>query len=375
VENCSIISPDGSLYLNPNPNESDAYWAWHEVRSAEDDWSDGIGEGEELQYPSQIRAETVLFSPNSDYVLGWYEGSISLYFVNDRGNSGVYGNIPTVEEVWLAQLAVTETMTAENVSGLAAWSGNSNAFAYWDADGLKWLDINMMRVPRLLLEHEAESIQNFVNVDSAEDVPPLLELSTTGRYVRYGDTEEWMLLDVLTNAEYDDMLVGPDETKFASIAPETYPYASHSQLEEGECLMFDLEGNCLMRQERYGDFCVLPMTTCSGYISLYGYQPREVYWHNNTSLIYLACESTESNLCFVEQRYFENSGYYPERPDSFETNAFAYDEHYGYMAWATDDYHLRLNPNSYSVVLDFSGVLDSPIVSLEWGAPLWYVGQ
>lgn len=369
-ENCPIVSPDGSHYAVPNPNEADAYWAW--FYASGEDWSQGIGEGEARMYPSGFHAQSLIFSPDSEYILAWYEDSISLYAFNTWSSSGVFGYYPNLAEVWSAQLALTETETAERFRGLGAWSANSNAIAYWDADGLKWLDINMMRVPRLILE--SEQIQGFAQSNQAENIPPLLELSSTGRYLRYGDREEWRLLDLLTGMEYDDLLISPDETRFLAVSPEEFlgQTVRNMEGEEGDCIMFSLQGDCLMTNERPFDYCILPMTTCSGYYL--GGEIREVHWHGDTGIVYLRCEDEESNLCFAMQRNFDNR-YSSQTPESRATNAFAYDEHYGHIAWAIDDYYLRLDAYVYSTAVDLSTVLDSPIVSLEWGAPLWYLGE
>jgi hypothetical protein len=374
TENCPIISPDGSHYAVPNPNEADSYWAWFRPNPNGDDWSQGIGESEYALYPPEFHAQSILFSPDSDYLLAWYEGSISLYAFNAWEAWGFYGHLPTLEQVWSAELALSETMTADSFRGLGAWSGNSNAFAYWDADGLKWLDISVMRVPRLVLQHESQSVQGFVQGVSGEIVPPLLELSSTGRYIRYGQVDEWRLLDILTGVEYDDALVNPDETRFVALSPEE-AFVDTAREETGNCIMFDLQGNCHIPNERSVEYCILPMATCSAYVNNSAYQPREVHWRNNSSLVYMACENNESNRCFVLQRDFEQDYYSDETPRIYQSNAFAYDEHYGYVAWATADNYLRLTANSYEDWLDLSTVLDSPIVSLEWGAPLWYLGE
>ena len=263
-------------------------------------------------------------------------------------------------------------MSAESFRGLAGWSGNSNAFAYWDADGLKWLDMSTMQVPSLILQYE--DIPSLAHLNSVGSIPPLLELSNTGRYIRYGEVDEWILLDTLTGSEYDDVLVSPGETEFIAIAPEVSPYQYRNQAEEGECLMFDLDGNCLIRRGRYGEMCVAPMVACATPVSLHDFQLRKFYWYDNSNAIYFACESSENNLCFVRQAPLEQI-YSSQAPASYQTNAFAYDEYYGHIAWAVDDYYLRLDAYVYGTAVDFSAVLDSPIVSLEWGRPMWYLGE
>jgi hypothetical protein len=316
----------------------------------------------------------MVFSTDSNYLLAWYEGSISLYAFNSwrpYGNNGYYAN---AEEIYTAQLAVTETMTAEMFRGLGAWSSNSRAFAYWDADGLKWLDLTMMRVPRLVLKHESPTIQGFGDSQSDEAIPPLLELSHSGRYIRYGALEEWTLLDVLTNSRYDDLLVNPEETHFLAVSPEESVYATAyaEDGEDGECMMFDLAGNCLMTNPQHSESCFLPMISCSHLSLRQYYQVIELYWQRE-NLVYLACESSTSNRCFAVALDYEDPRYPSSgQPHSYPTNGFAYDAVYGYVAWATDDYQLRLSLALNADPLDFSDVLDSPIASLEWGKPLWY---
>lgn len=379
-ENCPIISPDGSHYAYPIPEYEDTYAIWYPYRARQDNWYAGIDFGDYTVVPTRITAQELLFSPDGDYLLAWNDSVLTVYSFNVYEEYGNYGRLPRALPVWQTPLSVNDDITYELIAGQGAWSGNSNTIAYWDADGLHWLDLTTMVQSRLLIEFQDNRRYAVTGRSSTQvnSIPPLLELSRTGRYVRYGTAQEWSLYDTVSDLEFDDVLVSPDELTLLQVSPEE-PIST--TLRESitntvsNCIEYDEENEtCIVFTSPYIDYCNVPMGMCTDHVGVpEGYQLISTYWQRSDDILVFACEIAQPDICVTYPGQYRLRSY--GTPEGLRTNAYAYDDNYGLFAMAIDDDSIRLTKLYSTDVIDFSDVLDSPIVSIEWDNPLWYLSD
>ncbi len=353
---CPIVSPDGGHFAHPFSDNDNRYLIWYSPYVDDYYFSrDGWIIGDRHYTPPHIDAQKLMFSPDGNYLLAWYNSTLSLYAFNLEQSFSMYGFHPVHTLLWQNSLSVTRALTINDIAGHGVWSANSNAFAYWDADGLNWLDLTAMLEPRLIIERQSTI---WVNDNQLTDIPSLLELSTTGRFVRYGSNSEWILQDMLNGQVYENALVSPDETSIVRII-------SASQGDD----------NSTTENE-----CTAPLSACSLSLSIAdGHRVIEAYWQTNDSLVLITCDTQDSTYCnasfhSLDGRYWL---YTRSRDENSipETIDFAYDTIYHGLAWASDDYMIYVDSLPYLDPLDYSTALDSPIISLEWGSPLWYLSD
>ena len=366
---CSILSPDGSHFAH-RLHEEGTYVIWYQQG-----YPDKIElEATEPYKPPRIAATDILFSPNGDYLIAWNDNILTIYGLNLFPEYGYYGLLPTLVPIWETTLTTNDLMTADIIAGYGAWSSNSNVIAYWDADGLKWLDLMTMIGPRLLIEHNLDSP---MTVSNRIKLPTLLELSSSGRYIRFGTSQEWSLIDTVSGWIFDDTIVTPDETELVQISPEKSAIMMLNDVfadSKVSCAYYDQDNQCIKFSTEIP--CKVPIASCTKYIPIPDeHELIELHWQTNRNLILMTCAIDNNKACLVynhllDSRYYQSYSF--DDISSYDTNGFVYDEYYGYVAWATDDYTLRLSLSRYEDGIDFSEVLDSPIVSLEWGEPLWY---
>lgn len=373
VDDCVLVSPDGSHYVHSVPIEDDTYAVWYTEGFESDDWYLGWEVGDATHTPVRITAQELLFSPNGDFLLGWYDNELTIYGFNMWDNYGTYGRLPTISPIWHSQL------TGSDFAGQAAWSGNSNAITYLDADGLKWLDVTMMIQARLLVDIDTYRA-NTANNDNGTSITPILELSATGRYLRYGTAQEWLLIDTFMGLEFDDAIISPDETGFVQISAEE---AMTSVLDESlpetatTCMMYNEDNTCIRFSTPSMDACNLPLASCVDEIDLpQGFELQDVQWTSNNSLIFFTCEIGNPDVCYhFERDLDERDRGFSDNLEGYQTNAYEYDSVFGKLAWVVNDYQIRFSTSRFDDPIDFESGLDSPIVSVELGEPLWYLAD
>lgn len=336
-EACPIASPDRTHFAIPIPVADDTYALWYRLYMLPENWYDGWDNGVQFVKPSRFTAQEILFSQNSDYFLAWNDAELTLYRINNWEANGPNGRLPTISASWQTELATDATWTSKILSGQGAWSQNSRAFAYWDAEGLKWMDLTTMREPRPIVPSFAS-----MPVDTQEYLS-VLELSITGRYIRFGTEQEWSLYDTLNDHIFDDVLVNPDETALFALSPEDVAFEFNRPYHAN-----------------------VPDS----------YEIVDSFWVSDNIFIVMACTLNDKDLCYPFKYRLEigSVDYDSVREVTpTYTNAYAFDNVYGEFAWAFDAYTIRFKLSRYDDGIDFSEQLDSPIASLEWGSQLWYV--
>lgn len=328
TDRCPIYSPDYSHALYPVPENPNTFVLWYASF-----YPPEFGQAtiyDDYIAPS-FSADAVLFSPDSSLLLSWLGDEIIGYDLHTETMT-TRGYLPQINEIFRVHLTTSEEYSAESLYGLGAWSGNSRVIAFWDADGLKLLDLLSLTEPRLLVESEL--------------IPPELELSQSGRYVRFGDHQEWILLDTVSDVAQNNTLVSPDETYFVQFREST----------EDEELM-ETSFNQVMAVSS-------------------GSEIVDWYWLSSDRLQAIICENGDRNQCRI-YGYYHNDRYmdysFPLQMLTLEPlRQVVYDEIFDKFVMQFGDYTIiRDDPR----IIDLTNIIDSPIAHIEWGEPLWYVEQ
>ena len=289
------------------------------------------------------------FSPNSNFIAVQEDTRLVVYLLHSVEKEGAivgYGHRLAVREIAGFDIS---WQNAEEQQPLV-WSADSRAIAYQDSHGIwLWTFIDRAK-PQLTIQ--------------AREDQDILDLSATGRYLRYGRPADWTLLDVETGETWKDSLITPNESRlvhFVSDRPE------------------DSE-----RRQQLGE-CSLPLVSCplvvvqSPHTGVGSEEPPQaVFWHERDLLGLLYRNgfqsirwsyALEDAFCDLRICYGVNTP---------AINAFAYDSRYRQQAFAFEEtrigFGLRRMEDYYDSV-DLSETLDSPIVDLEWGQPIFYEGR
>lgn len=288
------------------------------------------------------------FSPDSNLVAIQEEARITVYLFSSvvlSGPASGYGHRMAMEEIASSNVKWRST----NVQQPLVWSSNSKAFAYQDEQGIWLWNMTLNEEPRFIASLEADQ--------------ELIELSASGRYVRFGNRTSWTLVDALLGETWQDSMVTPDESRLV-----------HFVSERAEDFRQELE--------RLGQ-CNLPKIGCPmvnwqsteigiGSLDL----PMDVFWHEpyQMGLVYpvgVISGSWSESLWRLPNVNPVELAYLPT------VQAFAYDAEYRRPAFVFEDTRIGLDArkwNNYDSV-NLSEHLDSPIVDLEWGQPIFYEGR
>jgi hypothetical protein len=290
----------------------------------------------------------------------------------------MYGRLMDALPVITIELATSEALPAETLHSQAAWSddGTTFAFAFADADGLWHFDFFEEAQPhQLLTRDDVNAIRPALAVPSPDVfvLPAILEVSTTGRYVRIGSSLRWTLIDTRTNTFMPGTIVSPDETRLVVFGPT----------DEGQFPSLPLpEGSRPRPDDRP---CYVPLRLdCATVVGTEGrLEIREIAWEAEDMIMIWHC-LPESHQCNIRHRTLTPGASYSGAHNLRETGLIefgrqiidlAYDVQNDLLALVVDDYLIRLGEFSNSPEIDLTDKLDSPIARIEWGHSVWYVDR
>ena len=322
------ISNDGS-HVMFRLDKSKLGFQYLELRKKPFDWSYGS-----LRSKPGVFAQ---FSPDSNLVAIQEAERLTVYLFHSVSGSGGpgYGHRMFMMEVASFEL---EWLSAEKKAPLA-WSANSRVLAYQDAQGIWMLDLFDQAEPQLILPVDESHV--------------LLDLSDTGRYLRYSGDGLWILLDLQTGETWHNTLVSPDESRLihiqADLAEEDTRRAGVVDRNKG---------------------CYVPLSNCP--VAIRATKPNFVFWFepgfiglvSSTTVMSFPWHYTQSGICCRGKI----NGY-----DLPKIVAFAFDATYNLPVFAFDETMIGINLWSAGLFesVDLSEYLDSPIVDLEWGQPIF----
>ena len=292
------------------------------------------------------------FSPNSNFVAVQEEERLAIYLFMSQQKEWYavgYGH-----ELRLEQIASrAHTWRAADIAQAPVWSADSKVLAYQDRAGI-WLW-------RYLEESEPQLV---IPTEHGQDV---LELSRSGRYVRFGRIDDWTLLDVQTGDAWRNSLITPDESRLIHFLSES----SDGYLEQ----LKQLRQACRVS----GLLCPMVLThsvhTGTGSEDL----PQYFYWQEPDFLGLVYRDAIQSiRWSFSLQHTHCHLASCLGVKELPPINAVAYDPLYEQPAIAFDETKIGFKLHEYDGFVDsvdLSEYFDSPIVDLEWGQPIFYTGR
>jgi hypothetical protein len=292
--------------------------------------------------------QSVMFSPDSNFAAVWDDRHLAIYMFDNYEHGG-YGQEMNMQAV------ATSDFSNLGRQPIVVWSADSTSIAFEDQRGIWLWNIFEKAEPELV-----------VKSDVKRDMP-LTDISASGRYIRYVSANIWTLLDTQTGEQFDNAIATPDESNLIFIQteyPETTP---------------DIN--------RKGDRdCHVPLAeSCPIYIEQSNIVKE--FWYKNDQIAILSCFE---DRCYVGSYSWQlaiSSDYNYEHRLDFQiplVHAFAYDLWNDKPAVAIDEYTLEFglypnwqrdepsDPALHIDSVDLSAILDSPIVDLNWGQPIFY---
>jgi hypothetical protein len=304
-------------------------------------------------FPSEeppISAQAIAFSPNSNYVATWNESSLGLYLFDNQDQSN-HGRQMNVLQFGSADFYGN----LDSDMRLVSWSGDSGSLVFMDDAGIWRWHIYTLAEPELLLP-----AANLVSTDSEMIFEQIkfLELSQSGRYLRYGNGSNWTLLDTISGESFANAVITPDESNFI--------YINSALPTSGEA-----RSNCTPPFHQ----------SCPFAISQNGELMHIEWLHGNRVVFYFQDSTIHEAYSFVltwdwgssDLSYGAwNMGWMENIAASAYSNRHmrviqrsAYELEIWYDAFNEfETYHPEL--------FDLSLQLDSPITRLEWGQPIFY---
>ncbi len=298
------------------------------------------------------------FSPDSNFLAVQESDRLVIYML-DNWRDELYGYgqemsmeivaghtvwwYPRYEELWDRYLADHEPLE---------WSEDSTTLAYQDERGIWHWDIFEEAHPQLVLSTDHSST--------------LLDVSRSGRYVRYRHDDTWSLLDVISGESYERAIASPDERNRIFVKPK-----------------FDVDTVTVAAgRESYTRHtyrrCRAPLSQCSVNLT-FPEMPIEVFEYQPG---WMGLVSHARVMIFPWQLAMEEGRLSVATQDEQEINAFDFDDRNNIPALGIDDYRIsfhfhdkfsRMRPDylRYAAV-NLESELDSPIVELEWGQSVFF---
>ena len=300
-----------------------------------------------------IRGWHARFSPDSNFVAVQERDELLIYmFDNWTMEEYYYGRLMSMEVV-AGQRVQWEPYNGEEPM---AWSADSTTIAYQDSRGIWHWDIFEHPHPQLVLE-------------DIRDVT-LLDISRSGRFIRYSHDGTWSLLDTNTGETREGAVATPDESsrivfRFGKpfymvdgFSGKRYAFNGYSRR---KCMAPLL--NCpVLIETPYVPFEFFEFQP--GWIGLVARGGVQVYpWHLSMDEGYMSImvETPTSILAF-------------DYDEMYKLPATAYGDFTIAFGFTTD---LKKGPNEdgFYKPINLRLVLDSPIVDIEWGQPVFYLRQ
>jgi hypothetical protein len=313
----------------------------------------------DFMYP-RIAGQQVAFSPNGNFVAVWNETSLSLHLFDtqERADRGYWMGIQQLGSV---EFVDTLPSSIRQVK----WTNDSSTVAFGDAAGIWRWNIYTMAEPELLVAADALV---GLQLDTLPEVPQLLDISFSGRYLRYGTANSWTLFDTLTGESFVNALVTPDELNLAFINVEA---------PNGVAGFNQLQG----QSETY--HCSIPLYLSCPIVVAQAGEIVSFAWSFD-SLDILACDEINHNCALGRYNWSISSPRIYSEGFTWElgwAESMIYYElsRYWGQLFITGDYTFMLNYNPmdefetyYPELYDLSSQLDSPIIHIEWGQSIFY---
>ena len=289
------------------------------------------------------------FSPDSNFVAVQDRNELLIYmFDNLTLEKFGYGRLMSMEVIASRRVRWDPFFGEEPM----AWSADSTTIAYQDSRGIWHWDIFEETHPKLVLP------------DAGDET--LLDISRSGRYLRYSHNETWSLLDIKTGEARKRAIATPDERNLILVWSRPRSYMVDGFSGKRYSYLHNAQRTCLAPLSN----CPVSIESPDDPFDFFEFQPGWIGLVSRNSVQvypwYLAME--ESHLSILVN---------PPSP----ILAFDYDDLYNLPAIAYDDYMIAVGfttdldkgPNEEGLYspINLSGQIDSPIVEVEWSQPVF----
>ena len=301
---------------------------------------------------TKVAGRDLRFSNDSNMVAVWDESQLAVYLFRNKGPGdflywGVGMQMDLIANAPL-QSVVGRPTTVE-------WSADSSTIAWQDDSGIWRWD--------LYEDAEASLIASENDIEGSR----LLDLSASGRFVRYGAAGGWTLFDSHTRHAHENALASPGDRHLIFVNSAAKPINDWHETER----------------------CKPPLReNCAVYIGTKDAKTITVFPYQMELLGLVACDTD----CFVWATSWhpaiehDKTGMHDRRyiGDTIsDLRQIAYDPTYNQPAILRGEYRIEFGfyESSYYEdeeklqsldYLHLAGEVDSPIASIEWGQPIFY---
>jgi len=318
------------------------YYVWRNA-NAEEDYEQMI----------KLPGQDLLFSNDSHMVAVWDDAQLSVYMFR-HGGPGNYldwGFGMQMDKITSAPLQI-----AEDGSAVVQWSADSSTIAWQDESGIwRW---------NLYNDAQPSMVVGVSGLRSAK----LLDLSQSGRYVRFLSSDGWTLHDSETGENFANALATSGDRHLIFVNADESPISYWGDT-----------GNCAppLRQ----NFAV--------YLGIRDVESITVFPYQMELLGLVGCNGADCRV--------EGLSWHPANDNDFrdkiggryidatmsDLRQVAFDPSYNQPAILRGEYQIEFDfykshyfdePDylPYLDYLDLEGVIDSPIALIEWGQPVFY---
>ena len=349
----TAIDPQTALYVSPDDS--------HVAVRVDDDrlgfyyvWPLGYTP-EHFEQTVKVPGQNLRFSNDSHMVAVWDEAHVAIYLFRNKGHGDF---LEWGVGMHMDLIASATLQTDDGSSAAVLWSADSSTIAWQDAKGIWRWDLYEDAVQ--------ERVANIGDIGDGR----LLDLSESGRYVRYGSGDGWSLYDSKTRETFVNALATPGDRHLVFVNSEKSPIDDWNEVEQ----------------------CEPPLRqNCAVYIGVHSEKTIHVFPYQMELLGMVTCDTD----CFVWARSWhpaivhDKTGLYDQRYISEEISSLrqiAYDPTYGQPAVLRGDYQIEFDfydsdlfdhsSESFDArhldYMNLEGEIDSPIASIEWGSPIFY---
>ena len=292
------------------------------------------------------------FSPDSNFVAVQERNELLIYMFDNWSSPGEgeqHGQSMSMKVVAGQRVSWDPFFGAEPL----VWSADSTTISFQDYRGVWHWDLFEEMHPQLILPDA--------------DGETLLDISSSGRYIRYSQENSWSLLDVESGETFKNAIATPDERNVIYVR-SSYP-----------------KGTVTAKPGRENDSrkhwrqCLAPLSKCPIHI-ISKYRPVEFFEYQPgwIGLVSRAQIQMFPWHLSMEEGMLRVAADPPER-----IAAFDYDSNYNRPAIAYGEYTIGLSfswnygfAKNMKVEDDYSPIflrehLDSPIAEVEWGQPVF----
>jgi len=315
-------------------------------------WTSGPSP-EEIEQMIKLPGHDLRFSNDSHMVAVWDDSQLAVYMFR-RGGAGAY--LDWGFGMQMDKIASSPLELTEGASAIVQWSADNSTIAWQDDSGIWRWD--------LYNDGERSRVNPSSNAESAK----LLDLSESGRYVRYLTDTGWELYDSETGEVFANALASAGDRHLIFVNSADAPINYWG--DRGNCRP-PLRKNCAvhMGMTNIETITVFPyQMELLGLIGCTGEQCK-VWgrsWHPASPNQYrgkIGGRYLDKNMTNLRQVAFD---------PAYDQPAILRGDYQIEFSFYNSDYFDKPDYLPYLDYLNLEGVVDSPIVSIEWGRPIFY---